>query len=84
MGDLVVDTDVVSFGFRQTDLFVEHYGPALVGHRSIISFMTVAEILYGMHSRNWGQRKQQFIWKVGRCCEVRGGISFCKSILTFG
>lgn len=87
MSDLVVDTDVVSFGFRQTDLFVRHYGPAIQGNRAVISFMTVAEIEYGMLCRAWGQARQDemraFLQKhyvrygvTHRVCEAWAELSF--------
>ncbi|QDV13232.1 hypothetical protein CA51_31200 [Rosistilla oblonga] len=57
MSALVVDTDVVSLGFRQSDNFVHHYGPALVGSRLIVSFMTIAELAFGALNRQWGPRK---------------------------
>lgn len=53
MPDLVVDTDVLSFGFRQEPIFVDRYGPAIEGSRAIVSFMTVAELAYGMLQRGW-------------------------------
>ncbi|QDV69657.1 PIN domain-containing protein [Rosistilla carotiformis] len=59
MSALVVDTDVVSLGFRQSDNFVHHYGPALVGSRLIVSFMTIAELAFGALNRQWGPRKCQ-------------------------
>lgn len=57
MADLVVDTDVVSFGFRQDSRFVDMYGPAIQGHRLIISFMTIAELQYGAMNRRWGDQR---------------------------
>tara|TARA_R110002073_G_scaffold20123_12_gene72612 strand:+ start:7084 stop:7389 length:306 start_codon:yes stop_codon:yes gene_type:complete len=57
MSSLVVDTDVVSLGFRQSDNFVQHYGPALVGSRLIVSFMTIAELTFGALNRQWGPKK---------------------------
>ena len=59
MADLVVDTDVVSFGFRQDTRYVSFYGPAIQSHRAVISFMTVAEMRYGALNRNWGQKKTE-------------------------
>lgn len=56
---LVVDTNVVSYGFRQDPLFVGFYGPAIEGHEAVVSFMTVAEIEYGMMRRGWGVRQVQ-------------------------
>ena len=59
MASIVVDTDVVSYGFRQEPLFVQHYGPALQGSQAVISFMTVAEMRFGMLNRQWGEARQQ-------------------------
>lgn len=64
MSSLVVDTDVVSLGFRQSDNFVQHYGPVLVGSRLIVSFMTIAELTFGALNRQWGPRLR------GECCEL--------------
>lgn len=57
MADLIVDTDVLSFGFRQDPVFVRFYGPAIQGHTAIVSFMTVAELEYGVLHGGWGERR---------------------------
>lgn len=59
MADLVVDTDVVSFGFRQDARFLNAYGPAIQGHRLVISFMTVAELQFGALNRGWGVSRRE-------------------------
>lgn len=59
METFVVDTDVVSFGFRQSPIFIEKYGPLLVGNRAVVSFMTVAEIRFGMLNRGWRKPRSE-------------------------
>lgn len=56
MSDLVVDTDVVSYGYRSSPEFA-FYEPHLKGNRAIVSFMTYAELLYGAALRGWGERR---------------------------
>lgn len=51
--NIVVDTDAVSFLFR-ADSREKFYLPYVLKHRSVISFMTVAELEYGMLRANWG------------------------------
>lgn len=58
MKNLVVDTDVVSFGFRQDSRFVESYGPAIQGSDCLISFVTVAELHFWAENRTWGPAKK--------------------------
>jgi predicted nucleic acid-binding protein len=58
MTDYVVDTDIVSYGFRQDTRFA-FYRPLLIGNRAFVSFMTIAELDYWGASRNWGQRRKQ-------------------------
>ena len=58
MADLVIDTDVVSFAFRQDSRFINHYGPAIEGHRLIISFMTLGELQFGVLNRGWGKQQR--------------------------
>ncbi|QDU91748.1 Ribonuclease VapC1 [Pirellulimonas nuda] len=55
MSDVVVDTDVLSAGFRFDAIFADFYGPAIQGSRAVVSFMTVAELEFGMRNRNWGE-----------------------------
>jgi len=57
MVDLVVDTDVVSYGLRQDRRFTDFYGPAMQGSRLVISFMTVAELKFGALSAGWGEKR---------------------------
>jgi len=63
LADLVIDTDVVSFGFRLDSRFVDSYGPAIQGHRAIVSFMTVAELHFGAINGNWGPHRKQGLFE---------------------
>ena len=56
MNDVVVDTDVVSYGYRASPEFAS-YEQHLIGNRATVSFMTYAELLYGAASRGWGERR---------------------------
>ena len=58
MKNLVVDTDVVSFGFRSDPRYTEFYGPAMTSHRTFISFMTLAELKLGVLKRGWAPSRQ--------------------------
>lgn len=53
MSILLVDTDVVSFIFKQ-DSRTADYAPLLQGNRLALSFMTVAELFQWAAVRNWG------------------------------
>ncbi len=59
MSTVVVDTDVVSFAAKQDGRFT-FYRPHLEGKILVLSFMTVAELMYWAMVRNWGPaRKDQ-------------------------
>lgn len=58
MTDIVVDTDAVSFLFRG-DSRGDYYLPYVLKHRSIISFMTVAELEFGVLRANWGDARRK-------------------------
>ena len=58
MAYIVVDTDVVSYGFRQDSRFLDFYGPRLQGSVGVVSFMTLAELKFGALNRNWGAKRQ--------------------------
>ncbi len=58
MTEIVVDTDVISFGFRNDSRFT-YYLPHMQGLRPLMSFMTLAEIEFGVQRRNWGQERRQ-------------------------
>jgi predicted nucleic acid-binding protein len=50
---MVVDTDVVSFLFKNHSL-APAYQAIVVGRCLAVSLITVAEIEYGMEAKNWG------------------------------
>ena len=58
MTDIVIDTDAVSFLFRG-DSREEFYLPYVLSHRSVISFMTVAELEFGVLRANWGDARRK-------------------------
>ena len=58
--NIVVDTDAVSFLFRG-DSRGQFYLPYVIKHRSVISFMTVAELEYGTLRANWGESRRQLL-----------------------
>jgi tRNA(fMet)-specific endonuclease VapC len=56
MPRVVVDTDVVSFTFKndsRADLYAEH----LAGQELVLSFMTVAELYRWAIQRSWGSQR---------------------------
>ncbi len=55
---VVVDTDVVSFLFKQDTRSVS-YEAHLAGKDMIISFMTLAELRQWPLQKNWGKARQQ-------------------------
>lgn len=57
MSGVIVDTDVVSFGFRGDSRFAD-YERHLDGKIALISFMTFAELLRGSLHSNWGERRR--------------------------
>jgi len=56
MTEVVVDTDVVSFVFKNHP-FGSHYDQELAGHITLISFMTVAEIERWTLQYRWGDQR---------------------------
>ena len=58
MNTVLIDTDVLSFLFKQ-DTRAELYRPHLQQALSLISFMTVAELKQWTLLRNWGSRRRQ-------------------------
>lgn len=60
---VVIDTDVVSFLFRG-DSRSQFYLPYLLNHRCVISFMTLAELEFGVRRANWSdeRRSSLFDW----------------------
>lgn len=53
MSILLIDTDVLSFVFKQ-DSRASDYAPLLQGNQLALSFMTVAELFQWAAIRNWG------------------------------
>ncbi len=58
MTAVVVDTDVVSYLFKQ-DTRAELYRPHLLGKLLLVSFMTVAELERWGLERNWGRKRRR-------------------------
>ncbi|QDV81351.1 PIN domain-containing protein [Planctomycetes bacterium TBK1r] len=56
MNFAVVDTDVVSFAFRDDERYA-FYRPIVENTVPLISFMTYAELRQGARNRNWGERR---------------------------
>jgi tRNA(fMet)-specific endonuclease VapC len=52
----VVDTDVISYLFRSSPV-AQLYRQHLAGRLLVISFMTLAEIRFGMLHAGWGARR---------------------------
>ena len=59
---VVVDTDVVSFLYKQDDRGA-FYLPYLSNQLPIISFMTLAELERWTLAADWGERKRQHLMK---------------------
>ena len=62
---VVVDTDVVSFLYKQDDRG-GFYLPYLSNQLPIISFMTLAELERWTLAADWGERKRQHLMKYMR------------------
>jgi predicted nucleic acid-binding protein len=60
MTKVVVDTDVVSYVFKNHP-FGSLYDPELAGHITLISFMTVAEIERWVLQYRWGSQRIQLL-----------------------
>jgi predicted nucleic acid-binding protein len=60
MSSVVVDTDVVSYVFKNHP-FGSHYDADLAGRIALISFMTVAEIERWVLQRRWGSQRIQLL-----------------------
>lgn len=56
MTSVVVDTDVISYVFKNHP-FGSAYDRELVGHSALVSFMTVAEIERWMLQSRWGHQR---------------------------
>jgi predicted nucleic acid-binding protein len=57
---VVVDTDVVSFLFKNHSL-APTYQAILVGRPLAVSLITLAEIEYGMEAKNWGATRRDLM-----------------------
>jgi len=57
---VVVDTDVVSFVFKNHP-FASYYHVILADRPLCVSLITVAEIEYGMESKNWGLQRRELM-----------------------
>lgn len=60
MTSVVVDTDVVSYVFKNHP-FGSRYDPELAGRIALISFMAVAEIERWVLQRRWGSQRIQLL-----------------------
>jgi tRNA(fMet)-specific endonuclease VapC len=60
MSRLVVDTDVVSFLFKDHPIG-ELYDSELAGNTPLLSFMTVAELDRWVIQRNWGEERRRWL-----------------------
>lgn len=60
MSRLVVDTDVVSFLFKNHSI-ARLYDADLQGHTLLLSFMTVAELDRWVIQRQWGEARRQWL-----------------------
>ena len=56
MIDLVVDTDVVSYGFRRDQMYLP-YSQHLAQSNPVVAFATYAELMSGAKQRGWGQNR---------------------------
>ena len=56
----VVDTDVVSFPFKNHSL-APAYQAILAGRPLAVSLITLAEIEYGMEAKNWGAARRDLM-----------------------
>ena len=57
---VVVDTDVVSFIFKNHSLASAYY-TILAGRPLAVSLITLAEIEYGMEAKNWGAPRRDLM-----------------------
>src|SRR5260370_34711202 len=64
---VVVDTDVISFLFKNHSL-ARAYQVILAGRPLAASLITLAEIEYGMETRNWGTARRDLMRRfLARC-----------------
>ena len=57
MDSVLIDTDVLSYLFKR-DSRGELYKPMLDRRLGVISFMTIAELNFWAHFRNWGAQRR--------------------------
>ncbi|MGV3616261.1 MAG: PIN domain-containing protein [Fimbriimonas sp.] len=57
MSPVVVDSDVVSYLFKQ-DTRAEAFRPLITGRLAVISFMTAAELYYWSDLHQWGTERR--------------------------
>ena len=55
MGSILLDTDVFSYLMRSGDPRAATYRPLIAGRTIAVSFITVAELLYGAEKRRWSE-----------------------------
>lgn len=60
MSRLVVDTDVVSFLFKNHPI-AKLYDSELLGYTLVLSFMTVAELDRWVVQRKWGEARRDWL-----------------------
>ena len=70
MTQIVVDTDVVSFLFKNHPIGLR-YDPELAGRVALISFMTVAEVERWTIQYHWGEHRLR--WLHLHLAPVHGG-----------
>lgn len=59
---VVVDTNVVSYVHRN-DPIAQPYIARMKNHRTVISFQTYEELLYGVLVGNWGRRRRDELFQ---------------------
>lgn len=57
---MVVDTDVISFIFKDHELS-QAYRAILAGRSLTVSVVTLAEIEYGMEAKDWGTSRRELM-----------------------
>ena len=79
MNEFVLDTNIVSYGFKRHS-FYDFYEPLLSNATCYISFMTVAEILEGAHRANWGPTlRAKMDFTLGRFIVIESSRLICEN-----
>ena len=79
MNRVVVDTDVVSFLFKNHPIG-NRYDPELAGGIALISFMTVAELERWAIQRKWGEQRLHWLHlHLGRYTVVPSSPDLCRA-----